>query len=163
MWTASHVYSSSGNPSGPRFRRQFFPPSSSIHLYLVPRCSVNFPASVQADFHWAGLKRKAQSRKLHTFKSLWIKDSPMVFPGMHITQVQWQNWDGGAQVVPMLFDIPGWHWSWLDWCTSIVLISGLSKLKWKFRKNILGVPSCFIVFGNWKWCVNGLFCGRLHF
>ena len=39
----------------------------------------------------------------------------------------------------------------------------ISKLKWKFRRNIFGVASCFIVFGNWIWCVNGLFCGRLHF
>ena len=31
----------------------------------------------------------------------------MVFPGMHTAQVQWRNWDGGAQVVPMLFDILG--------------------------------------------------------
>ena len=66
------VYSLNGHPSGPSFRRQVLPQSSSIHPYLVPKCSVNFPASVQADFHWvwAGLqwKHKGQSRKIHTFK-----------------------------------------------------------------------------------------------
>ena len=30
--------------------------------------NVNFPASVQADFHWAGLQMKAQSHKIHTCK-----------------------------------------------------------------------------------------------
>ena len=61
-------YSLNGHPSGSSSRQQFFPQSSSIHPYLVPKCSVNFPASVQADFHWAGLQMKAQSHKIHTFK-----------------------------------------------------------------------------------------------
>ena len=57
-----------GHPSRPSFWQQFFLQSSSIHPYLVPKCSVNFPASVQADFHWAGLQMKAESHKIHTFK-----------------------------------------------------------------------------------------------
>ena len=63
-------YSLNGHPSGPSFWRQFFPQSSSIHPYLVSKCSVNFPASVQADCHWAGLhgskwKQKA-TKSIHS-------------------------------------------------------------------------------------------------
>ena len=94
--TVSHCqwcwyYSLNGHPSGPSFRRQFFPQSSSVHPYLLPRCSANFAESVQVDFHWAGLQMKAQTPYIQVVAK---KGFPMVYPRMQTKQVQWQNWDG---------------------------------------------------------------------
>ena len=64
-------------PSGPiALGGDFFHSHPALSTHLVAKCSVNFPASVQADFHWAGLEMKAQSRKSHTFKYSHGKRTP---------------------------------------------------------------------------------------
>ena len=62
---------------------------------LTPKCSVKFSASVQADFHWAGLQwRHKATKSVHS--SNRKKRFPMVFPRMRTWQVQWRNRGGGV-------------------------------------------------------------------
>ena len=88
-----------------------YPQSSSIHSHplstviLYPpifgtKMFSQLPASVQADFHWAGLQMKAQSHKIHTFKWSRIKDSPWYFPECTLHKFNGETMTGVHRLFP---------------------------------------------------------------
>ena len=90
-------YSLNGHPSGPSFWRQFFHSHPlSTHIWYQ-NVQLTFRASVQADFHWAGLQMKAQFKPQNPYIEVVAKKGfPMVFRRMRTRQVQWRNWNGGV-------------------------------------------------------------------